>query len=403
MPRWEPYLLFVIFVTLPVAFGTRRGFARARGGAGRSDRNPGPEGSYAWIRFSLRRMPGWFNRAGMDIGTWVAWLTLPRQRACSREYLRLVLGGTVKGGGRKAEGIQHRDTEDTETGRVEKEERRGASECVRREPGAMDLWRHMRAYTEYLIMRLGVCNGEEPQVRFAAGEGDELRAFLTAGKAALYGTMHMGHSDMLGFYLTRLGGRVCMIRKKVGNSEDVDRLAERYGAGVSFIWINDWSRLVLAMNDALREGKSLALQCDRPEYSSKKEGFEFFGERRLFPFTIYHLAIMHGLPVVMSFAVPAEDAPNVTEVHVLPLFQPKPGPEHREENFAAARAHFQSFLSRMELQLRRTPFLWFNFTPLNPVCTDAGTPRRRAAVQVQGKPETAEPVLPPGKTRPLTV
>ena len=98
-----------------------------------------------------------------------------------------------------------------------------------------------------------------------------------------------------------------MIRKKVGNSEDVDRLAERYGASVSFIWINDWSRLVLAMNDALREGKSLALQCDRPEYSSKKEGFEFFGERRSFPFTIYHLAIMHGLPVVMSFAVPAEE------------------------------------------------------------------------------------------------
>ena len=167
MPRWELYALFVVLVALPVAVGTRRGYARARCRAGQVDRNPGPEGSYAWIRFSLRCMPGWFNRAGMDLGTWVAWLTLPRQRACSREYLRLALG---------------------------------------REPGALDVWRHIRAYTDYLILRLGVCNGEEPRVRFAAGDGEELRAWLADDRPALYGTMHMGHSDMLGFYLSQIGG-----------------------------------------------------------------------------------------------------------------------------------------------------------------------------------------------------
>ena len=322
-------LLFVVCVVLPVAFGTRRGFARTRARHAAIDRNPGPEGSYAWIRFSLRHMPRWFNRAGMDVGTWVAFLTLPSQRACSRQYLRLALN---------------------------------------REPTRMDVWQHIRAYTDYLILRLGICNGEEPRVRFAPGDGDELRAWLKEGKAALYGTMHMGHSDMLGFYLGQLGGRVHMVRKKVGNSEDVDRLAQRYGSSVSFIWINDWSRLVLAMNDALRSGCSLALQCDRPEYSSKKEGFDFFGERRVFPFTIYHLSIMHGLPVVMSFAVPAEDDPGVTEVHVLPLFRPRPGQENRVENFAVARLHFQSFLHGLERQLRRTPLLWFNFTPMNPPC-----------------------------------
>ena len=326
------YLLFVVFVVLPVATGTWRGFKRARSGrSAATDRNPGPEGSYAWIRFSLRHMPGWFNRAGMDIGTWIAWLTLPGQRACSRQYLRLALD---------------------------------------REPTTLDVWRHIRAYTDYLILRLGICNGEEPRVRFAPGDGDDLRAWLKEGKAALYGTMHMGHSDLIGFYLGQLGGRVHMVRKRVGNSEDIDRLAERYEKSVSFIWINDWSRLVLAMNDALRDGRSLALQCDRPEYSSKKEGFEFFGERRSFPFTIYHLSIMHDLPVVMSFAVPAEDDPAVTEVHMLPLFHPQPGHENRAANFAAARVHLQGFLHRLERQLRRTPLLWFNFTPINPPWSD---------------------------------
>ncbi len=240
---------FVLLVVLPVGIGTWRGFARARRG-GIGERNPGPEGGYGLCAWSLRHMPGWFNRTGMDIGAWIAWATLPWQRAYSREYLALALG---------------------------------------REPTARDVWRHFRAYTEYFIQRLRICLGNEPDIRFAAGEGGELRAWIDQGRAALYGTMHVGHSDLLGFLMSNLGGRVHMVRKKVGNSDDVGWLAKRYRGGVSFIWINDWSRLILAMNDALRAGCSLAMQCDRPEYSSKLEGFDFLGARRLFPFTIYHL------------------------------------------------------------------------------------------------------------------
>lgn len=326
-------LLVVAFVVLPVAVGTWRGFARARGRRRGApvDRNPGPDGSYRLIGWALRHMPGWFNRAGMDIGTSIAWATLPRQRGYSREYLRLALG---------------------------------------HEPTVREVWTHIRTYTEYLILRLGICEGEEPKVRFAEGHGDELRACLAEGRAILYGTMHVGHSDLLGFLLGNLGGRAHMVRKKVGNSDDIDRLASRYAGSVSFIWINDWSRLILAMNDALRSGCSLAMQCDRFEYSSKRAGFDFFGRRLLFPFTIYHLAIMHGLPVALSYAVSAEGEPESIVVHMAPMFRPRPGHEHREENFAAAHAHFQGFLALIEAQLRRTPYLWFNFTPMNPPCSN---------------------------------
>ena len=117
------------------------------------------------------------------------------------------------------------------------------------------------------------------------------------------------------------------------------------------------------------------MQCDRPEYSSKREGFHFLGARRLFPFTIYHLAIMHGLPVIFSYAVPDEADPEMTVVHVLPMYRPRPDAD-RQENFAAARTHFQSVLDAIEAQLRRTPCLWFNYTPMNPLCTE---PERRPA------------------------
>ncbi len=34
--------------------------------------------------------------------------------------------------------------------------------------------------------------------------------------------MHVGHSDLLGFFLGDFGGHVHMVRKQVGNSEDTE-------------------------------------------------------------------------------------------------------------------------------------------------------------------------------------
>ena len=337
-------LVFAVFVALPIAVGTRRGFARARRQGGPVDRNPGPEGGYVLLSWALRRLPGWFMRMVMQTGTTFGYWTLPGQRAHSREYLRLVFG---------------------------------------REPTHGECRAHFFAYVEFLILRLQICEGREPRLRFAEGQGDELRAWIASGKPALYGTMHVGRSDLVGFFLGDFGGHVHMIRKQVGNSEDTAGLARRYAKSVTFIWINDWSRLVLAMNDALRAGKSLAMQCDRPEYSSKREGFQFLGARRSFPFTIYHLAIMHGLPVIFSYAVPDEADPEVTVVHVLPMYQPRLAAD-RQENFAAARTHFQAVLNAIEAQLRHTPYLWFNYTPMNPPC--AGPEHPSAGRRAEGRP-----------------
>ncbi len=290
-------------------------------------RNPGPDGGYAVVGWCLRRMPAWFNRLSAWIGVWVGLATMPSQRAHSRAYLRLVLG---------------------------------------REPRLADVREHFAVFTRYLVLRLAIAGGHEPRVCFAPGHGEELRAFLARGRAALYGTVHAGNSDLIGFFLGQLGGHLHMIRKRVGNSEDTERLARRYAGNVSYIWINDWKRLILAMNDALRAGHSIGMQCDRPEYSSKLEAFRFLGAERLFPFTIYHLAIMHSLPVIFAYALPAEADGDLTEVSVRPIFWPDPEAS-REDKFASARQHFQEFLGDIEGQLRRRPYLWFNFTAMNPV------------------------------------
>jgi hypothetical protein len=59
-------------------------------------------------------------------------------------------------------------------------------------------------------------------------------------------------------------------------------------------------------------------------------------------------------------------------VFASPVFTPSPS-AGRDANTQAARVHFQSVLTQLETLVRRHPFLWFNFLPLNPV-VPAATP-----------------------------
>jgi predicted LPLAT superfamily acyltransferase len=167
--------------------------------------------------------------------------------------------------------------------------------------------------------------------------------------------------------LSTRGRRVAMVRLRLENSPDMDRLAERFGDAVSFIWANEPENLLFALKTALDAGNSLALQCDRSEFSAKTEAFEFLGARRIFPFTIYHLAILYGRPVMFCFGLP--DGNDGTRVIANPLYQPHGAT--RDENFTRAREHFQGVLARLEALVRQHPYLWFNFHPLNAIAAPA--------------------------------
>jgi predicted LPLAT superfamily acyltransferase len=84
----------------------------------------------------------------------------------------------------------------------------------------------------------------------------------------------------------------------------------------------------------------------------------------LFPFTIYHLAMLFDRPVVFCTGVPGE-TDNELRVFASPVFTPNPTAD-REANTRAAWQHFQDVLTQLEGLVRQHPFLWFNFLPLNP-------------------------------------
>ena len=288
-------------------------------------RNPGPSWGYRFLRICDRFVPEALFRPARAFGTWIALLNMPVQRGHSRDYLRVVLG---------------------------------------REPSHRDIFRHFFAFEEVLMLKLRVANGLPHRGVIAPG-AEDVRRFLNTNQPAFLGTFHVGQSDLIGFVF---GGqenrRVSMIRQRVGNSHDTEKLGAVFGQWLSLIWVNEGENLLFALKTAISEGDSIALKCDRLEFSSKAEPFEFLGARRLFPFTIYHLALIFDRTVLMTVGVPG-DNPSESIAHCAPPWRPDPALK-RAQNLALAREHFQSFLRQVETVLRANPYWWFNFLPLNP-------------------------------------
>ena len=304
-------------------------------------RNPGPSWGYRFLRLADRCVPERLFRPARAFGTWVALANMREQRLHSRAYLRVVLG---------------------------------------REPSMREVFRHFFAFEEMLMLKLRVADGRPHRGVLAPG-CDDFRRFLDTPEDALLGTFHVGHSDLVGFLF---GGqekrRVSMVRLRVGNSHDVERLGATFGRWVTFVWVNEGENLLFALKDAVAAGGALALKCDRLEHSSRAEPFRFLGARRLFPFTIYHLAVIFGRPVYLCVGVPGAAGESV--IHSSPRWAPDPAAS-RARNLDSARAHFQGFLDLVESILRADPYLWFNYLPLNPV---ADTPPSSVFSQARSGP-----------------
>jgi predicted LPLAT superfamily acyltransferase len=279
-------------------------------------------------------LPELIFRPLRGVGTAIAMAAMPEQRRHSREYLTIAL---------------------------------------RRPPTLLDVWRHFFAFEEALMVKLRVINGRPHRTVYGPGSED-FRTWLEGGGPVLLGTFHVGVSDLLG---CQIGGyesqQVYLVRQRVGNSHDTDKLAERFGGRLHFLWVNEPGEMIFALKEAAATPAAIALQCDRVEFAARTEEFEFLGVRRRFPVTIYHLALIFGRPVLLSVGLP--DGPARAVLHASPRFDPRPG-EPRSEALQRARAHFQAFLRQLEQLLFQQPYLWFNFTPLNPpAAATARSPR----------------------------
>jgi predicted LPLAT superfamily acyltransferase len=296
-------------------------------------RNPGPSWGYGFLLWAERWWPRWFFRPLLMAGTWIAVAAMPLQRGHSRAYLEVVFGRPAR---------------------------------------LVEVWRHFFALTEVLMLKLRAGRGVPVECTVDESHAAEFWSLVRSDVPALFGTFHFGGSDLLGYLLGEQGRRVSILRQRVGNSEDTRLLGQRFGDHVSFLWTNEPAGMPFALKSAIESGASIAMKCDRPDFSSKLEPFQFLGGPRMFPFTIYHLALLFGLPVVFCIALPSMRDDRL-QVFASPVFTPDAS-LGRFGGLTAARRHFQAVLAQLEQLVHAHPLYWFNFRPLNPLVASQGTP-----------------------------
>lgn len=285
--------------------------------------NPGPSWGYSVISILEKFLPRPVFNVLLDMGTFVGLLVMPAQRINSREYLKLILGHP---------------------------------------PRLRDQYRHFRAFMTGLVLKLRAGRQKYPEFIFSPDAiPDAFIELCESPTQVLFGTFHVGYSDLMGCMLKQFDRRVSMVRLKVRNSRDTTVMESAFKEYVSFIWINEAEEFIFRLKEAIESGKSVGLQCDRTQFGSRLESFQFLGSRREFPFTIYHLSVLFRLPVVFSFTGPLSPDSTI-EVTTSPVFIPS---ADRRESLELARIHFQEVLNKLESHLRKYPHLWFNFTPLN--------------------------------------
>ncbi len=287
-------------------------------------RNPGPSWGYHFLVWADRWWPRFIFDNALKAGVFVALCCMPKQRRHSTEYLEKVLGREVR---------------------------------------LADNFRHFHELTRSLLLKLRLGrDGVIPHFTMAPNGNDAaFQELVNSDRPALFGTFHVGHSDLTGCMLGQFGRRVRMVRQRVGNAYDLKMLERVFGDSVEFVWINEGESLLFALKSVAEDGASLALQCDREEHGSRHHVFDFLGARRHFPVTIYHLAFLFRMPVAFSFGIPIDE--TTTEVVCSAPFEPEGS--SRKEVIEAGFAHFQEVLSMLEAVLLVHPYAWFNFLPLN--------------------------------------
>lgn len=281
-------------------------------------RNPGPLFGYHFLQWADKLIPDTIFLPFIWLGSWVATILMPVQRKVSYNYLAKIADGR-----------------------------------------SLSVASHFYNLTLDLLLKLRVARGIEPEV--AIIQNDEAFYQLVEEKQqVLFGTFHVGHSDLMGFLLKDCDFTVSMIRLKVGNSRDTEDLAKRFNSHVDFIWVNNPEEILFQIKNAIDAGKSLAMKCDRSEFSSKKATFKFMGESRDFPVTIYKMAIIFSLPVQFAVAVPGKNK-NSLELYFSKIFSPST--YSKKEREFEANKHFQKVLNDLEEILKKNPYQWFNFNP----------------------------------------
>ena len=189
----------------------------------------------------------------------------------------------------------------------------------------------------------------EPVVPLLRGERP-LDLVLNVRAAAICSAACVAHPTSLNA-LRRAGeSTICLVQ------------AARRHCWLCFVWVNEPSEMLFALKEAPGGAGTLALQCDRPQHSSRSEHLSFSAPGAVSRSRSTTFRASSSAPSSSHSAAPSGHY-GVRRFSLHPRLSRPPGSRSLTPP-ALARGHFQSFLFAVESYLRSHPYQWLSLLPL---------------------------------------
>jgi predicted LPLAT superfamily acyltransferase len=233
--------------------------------------------------------------------------------------------------------------------------------ALERRPGLLASIRHVHAFAENVLDRVGLWAGEDERFEFEHQGGEALLALAAEKRGAILFGAHLGSFDMLRL-IARRYDLVVNVLMYTDNAERLNALFDAFGGGsrVRVIRLDpDSVQTAFDMKACLARGEFVGVVVDRARVGGRMRVAEsqFMGRRAAFPLSPFQLGAVLGAPMFLSvcYAVGRRRYFAVSE----PVYAG--GPVPRAQRDALARRALEAYVRRLEAYCLRAPLQWFNF------------------------------------------
>ena len=237
-----------------------------------------------------------------------------------------------------------------------------ATGALGHEPGRRDTIRHFLSFAETILDKMLAVGGRYrlDRLRFVGREA--IDAMVRAKQGALLVTAHMGCLEMCQASADATPGMKLTVLVHTVHAEQFNRMLERLspGRGISLMQVTEISpATAVLLAERVERGEFVAIAGDRvPIVAGRASAVQvpFLGHAAPFPTGAYMLASLLKCPLYTLGCIRQDDTHEVVfeqlaERVVLP----------RADRLGACAVYADAFARRIERQLARAPYEWFNF------------------------------------------
>lgn len=231
--------------------------------------------------------------------------------------------------------------------------------ALTREPGPLDVYRHIHCFAQATLDRVFFVSGRTRPFEVTRTGNHHLIELAAEGRGAVLLGAHLGSFEAM-----RAGGQTESFPIRIvghfENARMINALLEGLDPDASARVIHAGREPIdfaLTVRQCVDAGEMVAILGDRVGLNERAVTVPFFGEPARFPTGPFLLASTLRCPVLLVFGL--YEAPNRYALHCEPLSDRIILP--RGDRESALRHVVGEYAARLEEYARRAPYNWFNF------------------------------------------